>query len=855
MIKLLIVDDSQPDLYMLESLLKATGYEVMTASNGIEAFEQARINPPDLIISDILMPEMDGFTLCRQLKQDAALNRIPFVFYTATYTDSRDEELALSLGAEKFIVKPADPEEFIGIIRDVILQYKQGKLVSSVRITKTEKDVSRMYNEALIRKLEDKMGQLEAANHLLKKEIDKRIRTEKELQLLHGMTRKIVASNDFHSALEVVLKEVTNAIGWDIGEAWLPSPDGTSLLYSDAYYSSFNNSDKFRLTSKKLVLKKDAGLPGKVWSSGQIEWITDVTRETQAPFLRNDIVKELGIKTAMGVPIIADNDCLAVLVFFSAMIKKREPRITDLVSSVASQLSMVIKQKKIDEEIHKRNIELARLTQVIEQTVESVIITDTEGEIVYVNPTFERITGYSRSEAIGRKPNILKSGEHDISFFQEMWTTIRAGTIWRGQIINKRKDGTRYIDESIIIPVKDETGKIVNFAGIQNDVTHAVQLEEQYRQMQKMDAIGHLTAGIAHDFNNIMTAVNGYAELLQMRFPQDDPRQELLSNIIYSGDKAANLIQQLLAFSRRQVMEPKVLNINTLVNNMGKMLKHIIGEQIQLKTILDPDLWNIKSDPTQLEQVIINLAINSRDAMPDGGQLTIDTSNAVLDDNFVSTHLETSPGEYIMLAVYDTGQGMNREVMTHIFEPFYTTKDTGKGTGLGLSTVYGIIKQNSGSIWVYSEEGFGTTFKIYLPRTKEPLSEISEAAVAELPGGDETILVAEDDDRVRELVSQILTVYGYKVVEARDGQEAMKLSNSYFGDIHLLLTDVIMPGVTGKILYEHITKTRAGIKILFMSGYTADMIGLQMIKAANLPLIQKPFNTGELLRKVREVLD
>ena len=242
--------------------------------------------------------------------------------------------------------------------------------------------------------------------------------------------------------------------------------------------------------------------------------------------------------------------------------------------------------------------------------------------------------------------------------------------------------------------------------------------------------------------------------------------------------------------------------------------------------------------------------------MPDGGQLTIETANVALDDTFVSTHLETSPGDFIMLAVYDTGQGMSKYVAAHIFEPFFTTKGIGKGTGLGLSTVYGIVKQNRGSIWFYSEEGSGTTFKIYLPRTIEPVDEIPGAAAAkESPGGDETILVAEDDEKVRELVSQILSARGYKVLVAKDGQEAIQVSNRHFGDIHLLLTDVIMPVMTGKILSEQITQSRPGIRVLFMSGYTADMIGLQMIRVADLPLIQKPFNTGELLSKVREILD
>ena len=492
MIKLLIVDDCQPDLYMLETILTENGYEVATASNGVEALEKASNNPPDLIISDIMMPEMDGFTLCRQWKLDPDLSKIPFVFYTATYTDSRDEELALSLGAEKFIVKPADPEKFTGIIKGIIEQCKTGQLLNTCRITTTDKVFYRMYNEALIRKLEDKMGQLEAANHLLKEEVANRTKTEKEISLLYGMTRAIVTSRDFQSALDVVLKEVCSTIGWDFGEAWIPSPDGTTLVYSHAYYCCSDKFNKFAALSEGTMFTRGVGLPGRVWSSGKIEWITDVTGESQTQFLRRELAKETGIITAVGIPIMAGDACLAVLVFLSSTIHWHEQRLIDLVSNVASQLSMVIRQKKIEEEMHRRNIELALLTQVIEQTVESVIITDTEGVIVYVNPTFEKITGYTRGEVIGRKPNILKSGEHDVRFYQDMWATIRAGKIWHGQIINKRKDGTSYTDESTIIPVRDEKGDIVNFASIQNDVTRELQLEEQYRQMQKKEAIGEM---------------------------------------------------------------------------------------------------------------------------------------------------------------------------------------------------------------------------------------------------------------------------------------------------------------------------------------------------------------------------
>lgn len=511
----------------------------------------------------------------------------------------------------------------------------------------------------------------------------------------------------------------------------------------------------------------------------------------------------------------------------------------------------------MEEKLQDRNRELSLLTHVIEQTVESIIITDTAGGIVYVNPTFERLTGYSKNEVIGHKPNILNSGKQDVSFFQELWTTIKIGKIWQGQIVNKKKDGAHYIDKVTIIPVRDETGDIINYAGIQQDITHELHIEEQYRQMQKMDAIGQLTAGIAHDFNNILTAINGNAELLQMQISQDDPKYPLLNNILYSGEKAANLILQLLTFSRKQIAEPRVLNLNNCIEDLSNMLRHIIGDHIEFKTVKNPELWLVKADLTQIEQVIINLAVNARDAMPDGGQLSIETANAVLDEGYVSTHLEAKPGDYVMLSVSDSGPGMDKETLARVFEPFFSTKGLGKGTGLGLSTVYGIVRQSGGSLWVYSEEGSGTIFKIYLPRATDPAQRLqgNTAPKEELKGGDETILLAEDNDSVRQLTRQILEAHGYKVLEAQNGTDALQLANRHSGNIQMLLTDVVMPGMSGKILSEHLRQLRPDIKILFMSGYSADMMGLQIIKASQMPFLQKPFSPSQLLFKVREVLD
>ena len=497
-----------------------------------------------------------------------------------------------------------------------------------------------------------------------------------------------------------------------------------------------------------------------------------------------------------------------------------------------------------------------RLSAALEQAGEAVMITDTQGTIQYVNPAFERITGYSQVDAVGQNPRMLKSGEQDAAFYRDLWTTISSGEVWHGRLVNKRKDGTRYTVDTTITPVRDEGGRVVNHISLQRDVTHDLQLEEQYRQAQKMEAVGRLTAGIAHDFNNLLTAINGFAELIHFQLGPADPAHEMAAKIAESGKRAAGLVRQLLAFSRKQVINPQVLDLNTVVTEMDKMLRRIIGEDVQLAANLAPDLWEVKVDPGQIQQVIVNLAVNARDAMPDGGKLTIETANVVMDGNYVADHLGAEPGEYVLLAVSDTGMGMSQEVQAHVFEPFFTTKGLGKGTGLGLATVYGIVKQSQGNIWFYSEQGVGTTFKIYLPRTGEEAQPFIETeAAGEGPSGGETILLVEDDERVRELARLTLEHQGYVVLEASDGQEALRLANEHGGPIHLLLTDVVMPGMSGQTLSQRLALTQGNLKTLFVSGYPDEAVAHHGVLEPGVAFLQKPFGPMALARKVRAVLD
>src|SRR5581483_9791363 len=502
----------------------------------------------------------------------------------------------------------------------------------------------------------------------------------------------------------------------------------------------------------------------------------------------------------------------------------------------------------------RAQVELTRLAAAIQQTADSIVITNPKGDIEYVNPAFEKVTGYSMEEVLGHNPRILKSGRNDPAIYTELWRTLTRGDVWEGHLINRRKDGTFFNERATISAVRDRAGNVVNYVAVKKDVTHEIQLEDQLRQSQKMEAIGQLAGGVAHDFNNLLTAINGYSSLALQRIDGNSQIKSYLEEIKKAGDRAANLTRQLLAFGRKQILQPVPLNLNDIVTDMNKMLRRLIGEDIELIARLDTEVRTIKADPGQVEQVLVNLVVNARDAMPTGGSLTIETANIELDSNYAGKRIGVAPGRYVMLAISDTGTGMNEAVRARIFDPFFTTKEKGKGTGLGLSTVYGIVKQSGGNVWVYSEEGRGTTFKVYLPALETAEQTEAIEAETEIRPGSETILLLEDEDMVRTLTRQILESAGYAVMEASRGEEAIDLAQRN-GGIDLLLTDVVMPEMSGKEVADHIFAVRPSLKILFMSGYTDEAIVHHGVLDENVEFIQKPFTLAALTKKVRDVLD
>jgi len=417
-----------------------------------------------------------------------------------------------------------------------------------------------------------------------------------------------------------------------------------------------------------------------------------------------------------------------------------------------------------------------------------------------------------------------------------------------------RTAGGRVIELETAVHDIEYGGRRAQLA-VMMDITGRKQLEEQLRQAQKMEAVGMLAGGVAHDFNNLLTIITGYSQLILNTLGPSDPNRHSVEQIMKAGERAAALTKQLLAFSRRQVLQPKVLDLNKLVTSLSTMLQRLIGEDIDLRLVLPPDLGRVSADPGQVEQVLMNLVVNARDAMPKGGFLTLETENVTLDGEYAGRHIAVRPGNYVMLAVSDNGTGMDEATKSRLFEPFFTTKGSGKGTGLGLSTVFGIVKQSGGSIDVYSEPGRGTTIKVFLPRIDQPISLEDEIEERKLPRATETVLVVEDDEMVRTLVRETLRRDGYKVMDAASPLDARRISDQFKRPIHLLITDVVMPKVSGRELADQLLQRRGEMKVLFMSGYTDTALLNSGIMHKEVAFLQKPFTPTALSERVREVLE
>ncbi len=670
-------------------------------------------------------------------------------------------------------------------------------------------------------------------------------RRNRELALLN----KIIAASAIilkpEEILEIACKELAETFDMPYAIATLLNDNKTNAVVV-AQYSA---REPYAALGTTISLTDNPALRHLLNYQGPL-MVTDARSDLRLTALHN-LLNQFGVASLLILPLRIRDEVIGSLSLQSSTPRPFSTEELDLAWSVADQVALALARVKLDQE---RQL----LSTVVNKTAENVIITDADGTIVYVNQAFEHTTGYTRAEAVGHNPRLLKSGYQPPEFYDQMWATIKNGRVWHGRFINQKKDGAYYTEDATITPVTDSSGQIVNFVAVKRDISIELQREAQYQQAQKMEAIGRLAGGVAHDFNNLLTVITGYAEIsLLNQTDANDPLQKNLKEIVKASERAANLTRQLLAFSRKQVIQPVLLNLNDSISDISKMLQRLIGEDIELVTLPDKDLDTVKADPGQIEQVLMNLAINSRDAMLHGGKLTIETANVYLDQAYASQHIDVKPGPYVLLAISDTGTGMDAETQARIFEPFFTTKDKEKGTGLGLATVYGIVKQNNGHIWVYSEPGRGTTFKVYLPQFRRAAVPANlRLPTQPVTGGTETILVVEDEAPVRKLVYYTLQEKGYTILEAENGPDAVQLCQQHLEPIHLLLTDVVMPGgLVGSQLTRALLLLHPEMKVLYMSGYPDKSIIHHGILADGNAFLQKPFTPTSLTRKVRAVLD
>lgn len=534
----------------------------------------------------------------------------------------------------------------------------------------------------------------------------------------------------------------------------------------------------------------------------------------------------------------------------------------ELRSEIAERQQELVDQERASAELRESHRLLRaseeRLRLMVEGVKEHAIYTvDPEGRVTSWNKGAELLYGYTADEVLGQHRSTFFTAE-DVAQgvpLRDLREAVEQGysseDAWR-----VRKDGTQFRANGTLTPLRDEDGGLRGLVKVVRDLTERHHLEEQLRQSQKLESVGQLAAGVAHDFNNLLTVISGHSEILLMSLPAGDPSRGSLEAISEAGERAAGLTRQLLLFSRQAMVDMQPLDLNEVVNDSLKLLGRMIGEDISMSAALEPELRRVRADAGHMGQVLMNLCVNARDAMPGGGKLTIQTQNIDLDEPYTNTHVEVQVGRYVLLTVSDTGIGMPPEVNIRIFEPFFTTKEVGQGSGLGLSVVHGIVRQSHGHIGVYSEPGLGTTFKVYLPVVE---GEADDPVVAEDPMqvgvGTETVLVVEDEDRVREIAVLALRSRGYEVLAAANGRDALRALDDHGGGIDLLVTDVVMPEMNGRELAEVLESRLAGLKVLYLSGYTDDAVVRHGILRAEVAFLQKPYTPMSLVRKVRQVLD
>jgi len=821
----LLVDDDPVQMKLTRLHLTERGFHVTTACDGVDAFESALATPPDAILSDVMMPRADGFTLCQRVRSDDRLGEIPVVLMSAHYLEDEDRALARNVGADALLSRAWD----IGAIIDSLEQCLSADRASPR--ANNEPALKDQHQLRLVRQLE-RQAALNAG-------LSQRCALQSGIAtIVRRLAEVLGRHSDLNRALEETLHTLLDVAGGSTGALYLCDATNSWRL---AAHVGFGHGGEDFFGHPELI---EHALKAE-------EWVA-----LSATGHGRDALSALDVRSGMLVPLVAQDNRVGVLFLAFRSDEGLDRDRVELARTVGVQIAYTVALQDAFETVTKSE----RKYEFLFQNANDVIsLLTPEGLILDVNRRCEEMIQLPREQIIGRYISDFAAPGREDQNAEEFRTSTSSGATPRVKV--RRCDGSIRQVEFSNAPIDVEGDRRVFSIG--RDVTESVageakrkNLEQQMHQMQRLEAVGQLTGGVAHDLNNILAVILGNSHFLLESLSEHDPRRLDAEEIKKAGDRAASLVRQLLAFSRRQVLEPTIVDLNVVVRDLGKMLRLLIGEDIDFSIASAADLGSVRVDTGQIEQVIMNLVVNSRDAMPTGGKLSIETANVEFDETHAAAHVHAHPGKFVMIAVSDTGCGMDADTQRRVFEPFFTTKEKDKGTGLGLSTTYGIVKQSGGYIWLYSEPGHGTVFKVYLPRVDERPGALDHARMTRSDyRGSETILLVEDDDAVRTAVSRILSTCGYRVLAARNGDEAFAISKCHEDSIHLVLSDVIVPGMSGPEIVKLVRTRCTTARAIFMSGYTDHAILQNGVLPSGMNFIQKPFSPNAVAKKVREVLD
>ena len=710
-----------------------------------------------------------------------------------------------------------------------------------------EKELQGSHDEAEAQ-VRERTSELRAANEELQREIAQRRRTEEALReravqatLNADVALAFTGSGSLREMLQLCAESMVRTLGAAFARIWtLDKVCNTLDLQASAGMYTHIDGPHSRVPVGKFKI--------------------GLIAEEKKPHLTNDVAHDPrigdpewanreGMEAFAGYPLVLENRLVGVMAMFAR--QKLTETTLQALASVANQIALGIERKEQEETLQNSEV---RYRQIVETANEGIWTIDDQGQTTFVNRALAQMLGYTIEEMTGR-PLFSLLHERDHTTVVDNMAQLRKGIPAQFDMTLHRRDGREVATMVSTNPFLDRNGRYTGALAMVTDVTERKHLEEQFHQSQKMEAFGQLAGGVAHDFNNLLTIISGYSDIILSTAKANDPIRDFVKNISEAGERAASLTRQLLAFSRKTVLEPKVLDLNEVIRETGKMLRRLIGEDILLTTVLDPTISRVKVDPDQLGQVLMNLVVNARDAMPTGGNLTVESKNVELDEGYARLNSGVVPGKYVLLSVADSGSGMTEEVKARLFEPFFTTKGVGKGTGLGLAVVMGILKQSGGHVSVYSELNRGTTFKLYFPAVDEQAGAAKGLSHFGDVRGTETVLLVEDEDGVRALALLVLQMKGYKVLEASDGKAAMRVVAKHQGPIHLLVTDVVMPGMGGREVAEALQPGFPQMKVLYTSGYTDDAVVRHGILQAESSFLQKPYSPQALAKKVRQVLE